>query len=107
MRTSVTLFGTAVLAVAVAGLGTAQAQAADTAGASSRTDRAIAAAKAHPGATHFGSAQGLRAAGTIVDPDGTTHVRLQRTYHGLDVVGGDLVVHQAKSGTWRGSSQML
>ena len=42
-----------------------------------------------------------------MDPDGTTHVRLHRTYRGLDVVGGDLVVHQSKAGTWKGSSLTL
>src|SRR3954466_8981903 len=107
MRSSVTLFGTAILAVAFAGLGTTQAQAADSAGSSSRADRAIAGAKSHPAVTHFGSSQGFRAVGTIVDPDGTTHVRLHRTYRGLDVVGGDLVVHESKSGAWKGSSQTL
>jgi zinc metalloprotease ZmpA len=106
MRSSVPLFATAILAVTVAGAGTSQAQAAGTATAS-RADRAIAAAKAHSGATRFGSSQGLQAVGTIVDSDGTTHTRLHRTYHGLDVVGGDLVVHQSKSGAWKGSSQTL
>ena len=32
---------------------------------------------------------------TIIDADGTTHVRIDRTYRGLPVLGGDLVVHQA------------
>ena len=31
---------------------------------------------------------------TTTDADGDTHVRLDRTYRGLPVVGGDLVVHQ-------------
>src|SRR3954469_3556493 len=107
MRSSVTLFGTAVLAVAFAGVGTTQAQAADSAGSASRADRAIAGAKSHAAATHFGTSQGFKAVDTIVDPDGTTHVRLHRTYRGLDVVGGDLVVHESKSGAWKGSSQTL
>src|SRR3954469_6476179 len=107
MRSSVTLFGTAVLAVAFAGVGTTQAQAADSAGSASRADRAIAGAKSHAAATHFGTSQGFKAVDTIVDPDGTTHVRLHRTYRGLDVVGGDLVVHQSKTGAWQGTSQTL
>jgi zinc metalloprotease ZmpA len=106
MRSSVTLLATAVLAVTVAGAGMSQAQAAHTATAS-RADQAITAAKAHSGATRFGASQGLTPVGTIVDPDGTTHVRLHRTYRGLDVVGGDLVVHQSRSGTWKGNSQTL
>ncbi len=32
---------------------------------------------------------------------------MTRTFHGLPVVGGDLVVHQAKSGAWQGRSQSL
>src|SRR3954454_21728906 len=102
MRSSVTLFGTAILAVAFAGLGTTQAQAADSAGSSSRTDRAIAGAKSHPAVTHFGSSQGIKAVGTIVDPDGNPHVRLHRTSRGLDVVGRDLAVPQSRSGAWKG-----
>jgi zinc metalloprotease ZmpA len=107
MRSSVTFFGTAILAVTFAGAGTTQAQAADSAAGGSRADRAIAAAKSHSGSTHFGSAQGFKAVGTLVDANGTSHVRLHRTYHGLDVVGGDLVVHQSKSGAWEGASQTL
>ncbi|MEO5710525.1 MAG: peptidase M4 family protein, partial [Nocardioidaceae bacterium] len=30
-----------------------------------------------------------------------------RTYAGLPVLGGDLVVHQAESGAWEGRSQSL
>src|SRR3954451_14204928 len=107
MRSSVTLFGTAILAVAFAGVGTTQAQAADSAGSASRADRAIAGAESHAALTHFRTSQGFKAVDTIVDPDGTTHVRLHRTYRGLDVVGGDLVVHQSKTGAWKGNSQTL
>ena len=107
MRSSVTLLGTAILAVTAAAAGMSTAQAADSAAASSRADRAISAAKAHPAKTKFGSSQALTAVGTIVDPDGTSHVRLHRSYHGLDVVGGDLVVHQSKTGAWEGNSQTL
>ncbi|MGW4808288.1 M4 family metallopeptidase [Kitasatospora sp. NPDC004272] len=34
----------------------------------------------------------------MVDNDGSRHVRYDRTYRGLPVVGGDLVVHYAKNG---------
>jgi Zn-dependent metalloprotease len=34
----------------------------------------------------------------VTDPDGTKHLRYDRTFNGLRVVGGDLVVHQAKAG---------
>ena len=40
-----------------------------------------------------------------VDQDGTTHVRMDRTYRGLPVVGGDLVVHQAPGGSLERSAR--
>ncbi|MFI1370276.1 M4 family metallopeptidase [Streptomyces griseochromogenes] len=38
----------------------------------------------------------------VKDADGTTHTRYERTYAGLPVLGGDLVVHTAKSGATQG-----
>jgi Zn-dependent metalloprotease len=104
MRRSAVLSLATVAALVAAAGGFSGAQAADT---PSRAAEAIAAAKAHSGVTRFGSAQGLQAVDTIVDADGTRHVRLHRTYHGLEVVGGDLVVHQSKTGAWKGSSLTL
>ncbi len=43
----------------------------------------------------------------IRDRDGSTHVRMNRTYGGLPVRGGDLIVHQSASGGWEGVSQTL
>ncbi|MFJ8665139.1 M4 family metallopeptidase [Streptomyces sp. NPDC093600] len=34
----------------------------------------------------------------VKDADGTVHTRYERTYEGLPVLGGDLVVHQRKNG---------
>jgi Zn-dependent metalloprotease len=68
---------------------------------------AVAALRAHPAAAKVGDAQDFRATDALVDPDGTSHVRLDRTYHGLRVLGGDLVVHQAADGAWEGVSQTL
>jgi Zn-dependent metalloprotease len=106
MRKSVTLVSAAVMAVSAAAAGTPLAQAADPA-SSGREARAIAAAESHAAATRFGPAQELEAVDTVVDRDGTTHVRLHRSYRGLEVVGGDLVVHQTKAGAWKGSSLTL
>ncbi|MFJ3661481.1 M4 family metallopeptidase [Streptomyces sp. NPDC090119] len=38
----------------------------------------------------------------VKDVDGTVHTRYERTYAGLPVLGGDLVVHTAKSGKAEG-----
>jgi Zn-dependent metalloprotease len=43
---------------------------------------------------------------TIVDADGTEHVRFARTYEGLPVIGGDLVLH-SRNGQAIGVSQTL
>ncbi|MGI5241740.1 M4 family metallopeptidase [Dactylosporangium sp. CA-139066] len=41
------------------------------------------------------------------DADGSRHVRYTRTYHGLPVYGGDVIVHLGASGEYRGSSNGL
>ncbi|MFF6977360.1 M4 family metallopeptidase [Streptomyces sp. NPDC008343] len=41
----------------------------------------------------------------IVDADGTQHVRYDRTYRQLPVLGGDFVVHLAQDGTYRSASR--
>ncbi|MFF8231040.1 M4 family metallopeptidase [Streptomyces caelestis] len=38
----------------------------------------------------------------VKDADGTVHTRYERTYAGLPVLGGDLVVHKSKSGETKG-----
>jgi Zn-dependent metalloprotease len=43
----------------------------------------------------------------IVDANGASHVRFNRSYNGLPVIGGDLVVHLNGKGNWKGLSQTL
>lgn len=50
---------------------------------------------------------GFRVVDTITDADGATHTRMVRTYDGLPVVGGDLVVHEDAAGDREGVSQTL
>jgi Zn-dependent metalloprotease len=65
-------------------------------------DRAIASVKAH-GAAVFASAwDAYQITRTIVDPDGSSHVRFNRSYQGLPVLGGDFVVHQDRQGAFVG-----
>src|SRR6476659_2845231 len=70
-------------------------------------DAAEAALRAHPRASRLGAHQAFRATDALVDSDGATHVRFTRTYRGLPVLGGDLVVHRAGSGAFEGVSQTL
>jgi Zn-dependent metalloprotease len=50
----------------------------------------------------LGSSERLTVKDAFADADGTTHVRYTRTYDGLRVVGGDLVVHESKAGKVKG-----
>ncbi|MER8101667.1 M4 family metallopeptidase [Kitasatospora sp. NPDC094016] len=47
----------------------------------------------------LGGQEQLVAKDAVVDKDGTRHLRFERTYAGLPVLGGDLVVHQSARGT--------
>ena len=56
-------------------------------------NRANALISAHGGAIHRASADAFSVRDVIVDRDGTEHVRYDRTYRGLPVIGGDFVMH--------------
>ncbi|MDR6862463.1 M4 family metallopeptidase [Phycicoccus sp. 3266] len=49
----------------------------------------------------LGPGQALVVRSTVTDPDGTVHVRYDRTFDGLRVVGGDLVVERSAAGVTR------
>ena len=70
-----------------------------------RSAATVAAARAnaqdHAG---IGTGQGLVVKDTVLDANGGSHVRFDRTYRGLPVVGGDLVVHQARGNAFRSVS---
>jgi Zn-dependent metalloprotease len=48
-----------------------------------------------------------RRGATVLDKDGGAHVRYERTYQGLPVLGGDVVVHLTPSGSYDGGSLTL
>ncbi|WP_432166935.1 M4 family metallopeptidase [Streptomyces sp. bgisy031] len=47
----------------------------------------------------LGTKEKLVVRDVIKDVDGTVHTRYERTYNGIPVLGGDLVVHENKAGT--------
>jgi Zn-dependent metalloprotease len=51
------------------------------------------------------SAQGTSVKDVVVDKDGTQHVRYDRTYHQIPVLGGDFVVHLAPNGAYRSANR--
>ncbi|MEV7213470.1 M4 family metallopeptidase [Kitasatospora cineracea] len=68
------------------------------AGRAADLDRAAKDAGALAKTLGLGPDERLVAKDVLVDNDGARHVRYDRTYRGLPVVGGDLVVHYAKNG---------
>ncbi|MFF2630463.1 M4 family metallopeptidase [Kitasatospora griseola] len=73
-------------------------QAMSTTGRLAALDQAGKEAAATAKALGLGPDERLAAKDVLVDNDGARHVRYDRTYRGLPVVGGDLVVHRAKNG---------
>ncbi|RLL68975.1 M4 family metallopeptidase [Streptomyces sp. Z26] len=67
---------------------TKMVKAADTADAKAATAKEIG----------LGSKEGLEVKDVIKNQDGSVHTRYARTFDGLPVLGGDLVVHETKSG---------
>ncbi len=70
---------------------------------------ALESARQHAGAAArelgLGAQEKLVVRDVIKDADGTVHTRYERTYAGLPVLGGDLVVHTAKNGALKGVSK--
>ncbi|MGW0880612.1 M4 family metallopeptidase [Streptomyces sp. NPDC002671] len=66
---------------------------------------AASALLAHAANLGLTSAQDTSVRDVIVDKDGTQHVRYDRTYHQLPVLGGDFVVHLAKNGSYRSTDR--
>ncbi|WP_199930793.1 M4 family metallopeptidase [Streptomyces sp. CB02923] len=107
LRTAALVASAAMVAVAVqAGSATAQPDAATGASAVALSAQqrvtAIKGAQADAAVTAqkigLGGQEKLIVRDVIKDADGTVHTRYERTYEGLPVLGGDLVVHEKKSG---------
>ncbi|MER6155549.1 M4 family metallopeptidase [Streptomyces sp. NPDC001868] len=101
----------ATTGIAVAAAALLAATLTPTAGAADRPTRntaiADAAAVLRERAASLGltSAQGTTVRDVIVDADGARHVRYDRTYRELPVLGGDFVVHLYPGGAYRGASR--
>ncbi|MFG3204927.1 M4 family metallopeptidase [Streptomyces sp. NPDC048192] len=82
-----------------------------TAHADARPTRATAiqnaasALLAHAAGLGLTSAEQTSVRDVIVDGNGTQHVRYDRTYRGLPVLGGDFVVHLAPDGAYRSANR--
>ncbi|CAL2059957.1 MULTISPECIES: M4 family metallopeptidase [Streptomyces] len=66
---------------------------------------AASALLAHASSLGLDPAQATSVRDVIVDKDGSQHVRYDRTYHRLPVLGGDFVVHLGPDGGYRGADR--
>ncbi len=69
--------------------------------------RARAVLGNNPAAVHGGPGQTYIVRGVLLDPDGGAHVRFDRSFRGLRVLGGDFVLHHDANGSFRGVSMSL
>ncbi|UNS99072.1 M4 family metallopeptidase [Streptomyces tubbatahanensis] len=69
----------------------------------SANTEAAKSADAH--ALGLGAKEKLHVKDVVKNKDGSTHVRYERTYDGLPVLGGDLVVHKSASGKRTGTTK--
>ncbi len=106
MKRTLAAVGAAVLVAGGIGVGlTATASAKPTIPSRSQAvSRAASALDAHHSAIHASSADKFKVNRVIRDRSGATHVRYDRTYHGLTVYGGDFIVHNAPGGNYAGVS---
>ena len=100
---------TAGVAVTTATLLTAalspDAAAADRPNRATAIQNAASALLAQAATLGLTSAEGTSVRDVIVDKDGTQHVRYDRTYRRLPVLGGDFVVHLASDGAYRSANR--
>ena len=89
----------AALALPVSALAAAPAQ-------SPAVARALGLIDGHGAAVKRADADRFIARDVIVDRDGTEHVRMDRTYRGVPVIGGDVVVH-SRNGQLKATSLTL
>lgn len=69
--------------------------------------RAVALLKSHPNAIRLADNDRIEAFDLVRDADGTTHVRFDRRYKGLRVIGGDLIVHMSPKQRLKSVSRSL
>ncbi len=109
MRKTLASTGVAVLLVGL-GIGLTPTANAEPTRNAPKPDPATALARAekaldqHQSAVRSTDAENYTATRTIIDNDGGSHVRYNRTYKGLRVLGGDFVIHNAPGGAFAGAS---
>jgi zinc metalloprotease ZmpA len=104
MRRRAVAAGTGLAAVFLVGGLVAVNQSQAAPGPVAYANAALAAHRADLGA---GGADQFTATSVTTDADGTAHVRYDRTFHGLPVLGGEVVVHVDRAGALRALSRPM
>ncbi|MFI9149529.1 M4 family metallopeptidase [Streptomyces sp. NPDC053367] len=68
-------------------------------------ENAAAALSTHRAELGLTEGHSVKVRDVVVDPDGTQHIRYDRTYRELPVLGGDFVLHLAPDGSYRSASR--
>ncbi|MCL6734220.1 M4 family metallopeptidase [Streptomyces neyagawaensis] len=97
--------GLATTATLLAGVLSPAADAAERPSRAAALDNAATALADQAASLGLTSAQETSVRDVIVDKDGAQHVRYDRTYRRLPVLGGDFVVHMAPDGTYRSADR--
>jgi Zn-dependent metalloprotease len=99
------ILATAVATVCVSAVALTTAGSSQAVGSADRRAEAIQGARAVAvSRAHIGPGQGLQVRDAVLDAGGASHVRFDRTYRGLQVVGGDFVIHQDRNGRFQSLS---
>ncbi|HEX6501529.1 MAG TPA: M4 family metallopeptidase, partial [Micromonosporaceae bacterium] len=104
MKRSVVLTGAAVLIGGFVATAPSVAQAAPVPDRGAAVTAANRALDQHRSAVRDSGNDEYTVYSSLVDSDGAADVRYTRTYKGLRVLGGDIVVHTAPDGSFRGAS---
>ncbi|MFF7839643.1 M4 family metallopeptidase [Streptomyces ossamyceticus] len=97
--------GLATAATLLVGVLSPAADAAERPSRAAALDNAATALADQAASLGLTSAQETSVRDVIVDKDGAQHVRYDRTYRQLPVLGGDFVVHMAPDGTYRSADR--
>ena len=98
IRTSLVVVGLTSAAALVAAA-TVSAQASDTTATTGTIAAAKAAVSTHPTRFGFGPGQSLKSLAVYTSPQGAA-IRFDRSYRGLPVIGGQLIMHLTPSGAY-------
>ena len=69
--------------------------------------RAVSDIASFPGYTLHEAGHSYQMLDALVDTDGAQHVRVARSFRGMRVIGGDLVVHADRNGNFRDASHTM